>query len=126
MQKGAENLKFFCEERMYELITCCDCYENHDSCDDWFIKACKQPHLLVWAKFETYPFWPAKIISVVRNKVYVRFFGEYEYGDLSVKDVFLLSKQDLNKTIAADLKTTYKKSILVCSSVLIFSSYECQ
>lgn len=55
---------------------------------------CKQAHLVVWAKQKSYPYWPAKLMSVnaTTNKVEVRYFGEKYYrATVTVKDCYLYS-----------------------------------
>lgn len=72
---------------------CDECHIN--LIQNGFEKVCKQPHLLVWAKQKTYPYWPAKLMSVniERNTVDVRYFGgEHFRAVLSPKDCFMYSE----------------------------------
>lgn len=60
-----------------------------------FDVVCKQPHLVVWAKQRTYPYWPAKLMSVnaTANTVEVRYFGgKHLRAILSPKECFLYTK----------------------------------
>lgn len=67
-----------------EIRVCVDCYkyssdiayDNNDNPHHWFLLVCDPPHELVFAKYQKYPFWPAKVIEVKPDgKNYdVRFF----------------------------------------------------
>lgn len=59
-----------------EAKKCFSCVSNYYSSE--FSAICKEPHVLVWAKYLTEPFWPAKVymIDEVGRKVTVKFFGE--------------------------------------------------
>ena len=68
---------------MKEVRLCVDCYkyssdiiyDKHDNPHHWFLLVCDPPHELVFAKYERYPFWPAKVIEVRNDGKYdVRFF----------------------------------------------------
>lgn len=81
------------KEEIYSIRMCNDCYmsliQHHR-----FDMVCKQPHLLVWAKQKSYPYWPAKLVSVnaTTNKVEVRYFGEKHYRAVIIpKDCYLYS-----------------------------------
>lgn len=64
---------------------------------DWFTSPCNTPHLLIWAKQRTYPFWPAKLMryNSENNTVDVRYFGEEHYrAVLPIKDCLLFSQRN--------------------------------
>ena len=64
---------------------------------DWFSVPCPQPHLLVWAKQDSWPFWPAKLLGVnpEGKTVSVIYFDSYysENPDLPVKNVCFLTEE---------------------------------
>lgn len=64
------------KESIYSIRMCDECYLGLVECRRFDV-VCKQPHLLVWAKQKTYPYWPAKLMSVneLTNTVEVRYFG---------------------------------------------------
>lgn len=64
------------KEEIYSIRMCDECYLGLVP-DNRFDVICKQPHLVVWAKQKTYPYWPAKLMSVnaITNQVEVRYFG---------------------------------------------------
>lgn len=95
------------KEDVYSIRMCDECYANIKRNE--FEAVCKQPHLLIWAKQKTYPYWPAKLMSVniERNTVDVRYFGEKHYrAILSPKDCFMYSH-----TNPSIILGVYKKSI---------------
>lgn len=60
-----------------EINKCQDCYRHSSVKDDelWFIKPCRPPHELVYAKQTGYSYWPAKVIRKMGTTYDVRFFG---------------------------------------------------
>ncbi|RWS18047.1 hypothetical protein B4U79_17822 [Dinothrombium tinctorium] len=52
------------------------------------------PHIVIYAKVPTHPFWPAKAIRyIAENKtVLVKFFGTHDYGFPPLKNCYLLSE----------------------------------
>ena len=58
---------------------CPDCFRHSKELKpDWFTLPCKIPHKVVWAKFSTYPYWPAKVFKpdIFTGTYDVRFFGD--------------------------------------------------
>lgn len=81
------------KEEVYSIRMCHECYiglvQNHR-----IDVVCKQPHLIVWAKQKSYPYWPAKLMSVnaATNQVEVRYFGEKHYrAVITSKDCYMYS-----------------------------------
>ncbi|XP_043477585.1 zinc finger MYND domain-containing protein 11 [Leptopilina heterotoma] len=63
---------------LQEIRRCSDCYRlsNEKGEKMWFCKPCNPPHKLVYAKQKGYPYWPAKVMQILKGNVYdVRFFG---------------------------------------------------
>ncbi|KAH8332581.1 hypothetical protein KR074_005810 [Drosophila pseudoananassae] len=86
-----------CRQEANEIDTCPECYLNANSSDEWFVKVCRQPHLLLWAKLKGFPYWPAKAMgSTNPSLVNVRFFGKHDRAFVPVKDCFLYSAQNPN------------------------------
>ncbi|XP_064552528.1 MYND-type zinc finger-containing chromatin reader Zmynd8 isoform X2 [Drosophila montana] len=86
-----------CRQEANEIDTCAECYLNANSSDEWFVKVCTQPHLLLWAKLKGFPYWPAKAMGAGPNAVVnVRFFGKHDRANVPVKDCFLYSAKDPN------------------------------
>ncbi|XP_034485361.1 protein kinase C-binding protein 1 isoform X2 [Drosophila innubila] len=86
-----------CRQEANEIDTCAECYLNANSSDEWFVKVCTTPHLLLWAKLKGFPYWPAKAMGSGPNSVVnVRFFGKHDRANVPVKDCFLYCAQDPN------------------------------
>lgn len=86
-----------CRQEANEIDTCAECYLNANSSDEWFVKVCTHPHLLLWAKLKGFPYWPAKAMGAGPNAVVnVRFFGKHDRANVPVKDCFLYCAQDPN------------------------------
>ncbi|KAM8704936.1 hypothetical protein ACLKA7_009399 [Drosophila subpalustris] len=86
-----------CRQEANEIETCAECYLNANSSDEWFVKVCTHPHLLLWAKLKGFPYWPAKAMGSGPNAVVnVRFFGKHDRANVPVKDCFLYCAQDPN------------------------------
>ncbi|KAH8407955.1 hypothetical protein KR222_005405 [Zaprionus bogoriensis] len=86
-----------CRQEANEIDTCAECYLNANSSDEWFVKVCTHPHLLLWAKLKGFPYWPAKAMGSGPNAVVnVRFFGKHDRANVPVKDCFLYCAQDPN------------------------------
>ncbi|XP_055326800.1 MYND-type zinc finger-containing chromatin reader Zmynd8-like isoform X2 [Sitodiplosis mosellana] len=86
-----------CEDEVRDLRLCGDCYIRGDQ-EDAFISVCSEPHLVLWAKYATYPYWPAKLFKIHegRKPLEVYFFKEYNSARVSYEDCFLYSKGDPN------------------------------
>ncbi|XP_017073365.2 protein kinase C-binding protein 1 isoform X2 [Drosophila eugracilis] len=86
-----------CRQEANEIDTCPECYLNANSSDEWFVKVCRHPHLLLWAKLKGFPYWPAKAMGSSNSAmVNVRFFGKHDRAFVPVKDCFLYSAQNPN------------------------------
>lgn len=81
-----------------ELESCVYCYEDSFQHQDWFVRVCKRPHLLVWAKLKGYPYWPAKIMSINQQQsADVRFFGAHDRAWVPTTSCMLFCDKDPNK-----------------------------
>lgn len=119
-----KNIKWllnFTKEELYSIQLCHQCYTNatlHPA--DWFTMVCDRPHLLIWARQKSYPYWPAKLMSMNNGSVDVHFFGAHSRAVLTPKDCMMFSqknpstnirpyKDDLEKAqqVSNDLLTNY-------------------
>ncbi|KRK04743.1 uncharacterized protein Dyak_GE10956, isoform B [Drosophila yakuba] len=97
VEQAAKALVKVCRQEANEIDTCPECYLNANSSDEWFVKVCRHPHLLLWAKLKGFPYWPAKAMgSSNTTLVNVRFFGKHDRAFVPVKDCFLYSAQNPN------------------------------
>lgn len=89
-----------CKQEMYEIDTCHECYYNANTKKDWFSEVCSKPHILLWAKLKSFPYWPAKAMVINSAQlVSVRFFGDHDRAWVPVKDCYLYSSKDPNTCI---------------------------
>lgn len=92
-----KNVVKVCKQEMYEIETCHECYYNANTRKEWFTEVCSRPHILLWAKLKSFPYWPAKAMVVnPQQLVSVRFFGDHDRAWVPVKDCFLYSDKDPN------------------------------
>lgn len=84
----------FTKGEIYSIRLCHECYVNANVFPvNWFIKPCKKHHLLVWAQQKTFPYYPAKLISVNNNNtVDVHFFGKHLRSVVSPKDCLMYTE----------------------------------
>lgn len=81
------------------IAACVDCYGFFiKNPRDYFTRVCSKPHLLVFAKLDFYPYWPAKVMSVDENIANVEFFGDHTQEDIPFDKCYLYSKDFLNKS----------------------------
>lgn len=56
---AAELLKFCCKDLKF-MKNCENCYEHFcANANDWLVKACNLPHLVLWVDIQDCDFWPA-------------------------------------------------------------------
>ena len=103
-----------CEAEVKDLSLCGKCYIRIQE-EDAFEAVCTPPHLVLWVKYSTYPYWPAKLfrIHASRKRLEVHFFKEYNWANVSYDDCFLYSKEDPN----VYLTDQYKASIRAAAEV---------
>jgi hypothetical protein len=67
------------QKMLSEMNACIECFLNkHQQKDEginWFLEACKPPHVLCFAKTKTNGMMPAKIIKTENSRYEVMFFG---------------------------------------------------
>lgn len=94
--KKVEVLYDRCEAEVKDLTLCGECYIRSQQ-EDAFEAVCTQPHLVLWIKYSTYPYWPAKLLKIHTSR----------------NDCFLYSKEDPNFY----LTDQYKASIRAAAEV---------
>lgn len=92
----AQAFKKECQGYANAIKTCPDCYESRLNCGsqpNFFENVCTKPHLIVMAKFDGFPIWPAKLISFndARRIATVQCFGDHEEADVTFDQCFLFS-----------------------------------
>lgn len=95
-----------CKDEISELKICGDCYIKQGK-EDEFTSVCSEPHLLLWVKFHTYPYWPAKLKKDNNGLLEVYFFKDHTKATVTYANCLLYSKEDPN-TYCTD---TYKADI---------------
>lgn len=76
--KAANSLSMDCHSDAKSIRNCAECFQFW--VNDRFLsftKVCSTPHMPVFAKVGTFPFWPAKVMSVEGHLVNVEFFGDH-------------------------------------------------
>ncbi|KRT80953.1 PHD finger motif containing protein [Oryctes borbonicus] len=86
-----------CKQEMSEIENCPTCYLNANTKKNWFVEVCPKPHILLWAKLKSFPYWPAKAMSTnSQGMVDVRFFGAHDRAWVPFKECYLYSLKDPN------------------------------
>lgn len=98
-KRNAQNLLKRCNAEKSEIEQCGDCFINRQQ-NDAIKMVCSKPHLLIWARYSDYPYWPAKILSSPKIRgqrfLHVHFFGEHNTANIPHEAAFLYSKEDPN------------------------------
>lgn len=93
LEKAANGLQEISQSDAKGIEACAECVENwRNNRDDYFTMACSTPHLLVFAKLDEFPYWPAKAMSLVGGTVYVEFFGDHSHADVPPSNCQLYTK----------------------------------
>nr|XP_009859278.2 protein kinase C-binding protein 1-like [Ciona intestinalis] len=90
----AKTMVKIAQHEMSEIEVCPECYLN--SCrkrENWFCEPCKDPHVLVWAKLQGFPHWPAKALRIDKGSVDARFFGQHDRAWIPLSGCYLMSKE---------------------------------
>lgn len=115
----AREMESFCDLEMYDIEMCSDCFDRSNTMANWFTEVCNPPHLLIWAKMNGYPYWPAKVIGVVGRRfanirIDVRFFGGHKRTKVPPANCKLFSdnpnthlNENEGKELAISLKVFY-------------------
>lgn len=97
---------------LIEARKCFSCVSNYYASD--FTAICKHPHVLVWARYLSEPFWPAKVytIDAIGKKITVKFFGsKHETAQivLNGRNAYLITSEKYPKYFLKDQKGKVKK-----------------
>lgn len=88
---AVNDLLTFCQDEIDSIEMCAECFMTANSDPDWFVTVCSQPHLILWAKMDRFPHWPAKLMSITGKKVNVRFFGSHDSAEVPIRMCYLFS-----------------------------------
>lgn len=123
-KKTAETMLTRCKEAKLESDKCADCFINQHQqvASDAFKMVCSKPHLLIWAQYDAFPYWPAKIMES-KNKhgpkpLLVHFFGDYTETNISYKNAFLYSKEDPNVWCRDRASQAFSKAVRVRAYII--------
>ena len=102
--------------------TCVDCVFNHHlkergDHDNGFVKVCRQPHALVWAKIDGFDHWPAKVLNAdpERRLVELFWFGTHTItADVPYDKCRPMTRRYLWSMDNLKEETKLKKSIKEC------------
>lgn len=112
-----------CELELTSLSHCTDCYERSERrARAWFTAYCIPPHLLIWAKYLTYPYWPAKLMSADDKMVDVQFFGDHTFETVPVDNCLIYSEQHPEKE-TMDFTDLYEAAQEVNQSLITIIMY---
>lgn len=97
IKKAAKMLQKRDDDQFSAWKYCNSCYENdilHAEAEA--IKMpCGNKYLVFWAKPKNCKYWPAKLLSVNKNELNVRFFGDYLYDSVAVSKCYLYSETEM-------------------------------
>lgn len=80
--KKIVDLISFIEKEVDNMKDCVQCYINSvEYTEKTFVMPCDIPHVLVWAKFDDYCFWPCKVMGMTEKILKIRFFGDHCAGN---------------------------------------------
>lgn len=115
-KKYAKSLYERCKRDVNSIKKCACCFSFWltDS-TDFFTQVCDKPHLLLWVKYDDYPYWPAKLMSVDGTKVNVEFFDEsHSQADIDVEYCLLYSKKSPGRnSTALGMKEALKVIVVI-------------
>lgn len=81
LQELMANLTPFIKDAVHSVKTCRDCYADaYAHPENSFELPCDPPHVIVWAKYSEYYYWPSKVMTTTDQIVQVRFFGVHCTG----------------------------------------------
>lgn len=102
----AAKLLAFCSLQLKFMKNCANCIEHyHENIDDWMVKMCDLPHLVVWVEIEGVDFWPsakgfncwpAKVLGVDGSSLEIAFFGHHQFSIVNVDNCYLYSGRQAN------------------------------
>lgn len=122
MIKMVEYFVRFCEDELYDIELCAECYERKCmGIENVITNVCAVPHVVVWAKLEGYPYWPAKVVAINKRKVEVIFFGQHDTASIPYTRCRLFSQQSPN----TELESNYEREFHDSYTVSTIASIDC-
>lgn len=115
MIKIVNDFKKYCDFEIYDIKLCHECYKRKcENIVNVLTAVCRVPHLVVWAKADSFPYWPAKLLSIEQNDAEVVFFGEKNStAQVSITKCLLFS-QEYPFKIPDNYKETFEIGCNVC------------
>lgn len=90
-----DTLNELCNRNVNSIRTCAECFENWiNDPHNYFSNVCNNPHLIIYAKAEGFPYWPSKLMSINGNMANVAFFGDHTQADVPLKKCILYAKRN--------------------------------
>lgn len=103
---------------------CSECYERKClNIEDVVLGVCKIPHLVLWAKLENYPYWPAKELALKGDMVEVLFFGQHETAMVPYTNCMLFSEEHPNHENVHKYRKDFDASFKVNGFSFSFHSF---
>ncbi|XP_031636692.1 protein kinase C-binding protein 1-like isoform X2 [Contarinia nasturtii] len=88
-------LSELCHRDVKSIRTCPECFENWATDhDNYFVKVCTKPHLIIFSKGTHFPYWPAKLMSITGAMANVVFFGDHTQDDVPVTQCILYAQRN--------------------------------
>lgn len=111
------------------MKNCANCCENyHKNIDDWMIKVCDLPHLVVWVEIDNVDFWPsakgfscwpAKVLGIDDSNLEIVFFGHHQFSMVNADKCCLYTGRQTNFVES----TCMQQDMAVALEVTSFVSY---
>ncbi|XP_031636696.1 uncharacterized protein LOC116349425 [Contarinia nasturtii] len=115
-KKAADLLSERCNRDVQNIQLCSDCFESsYIDPKHYFTRACDKPHLVVFAKLDNYPHWPAKLKQITGDMATVEFFGDHTQAVVPVSSCILYSNdlaEESQSTNNVELKIAHEELLL--------------
>lgn len=119
MIKLVESFVKFCNDELYDIRLCAECYERKCmGVENVIMSVCAVPHLVVWAKLKGYPYWPAKVLAVNKKRVEVIFFGQHDTASILYTKCHLFSQQSPNAKLGRNFEKDFHESYAVMNDIV--------
>lgn len=111
------------EEEIDSVKKCFECYSKaNENPSGWVTMVCTRPHLVIWAKVNSYNHWPGKLMTINERTgtINVRFFGDHTYANVPASKCFLYSEK--SPTTSPKRSVLYRRALKV-SFFLFFNRF---
>lgn len=122
---NARELLKKCIKEIVELKCCGECYMKDINCHE-SLRVCSRPHLVVWAQFSKFPYWPCKLLQIgecSKQPLQVFFFGDKDIANVNYANCYLYSEEYPNESIPDQYKERIESGVRVRKSLLICSCW---